>query len=140
MEITGIQNVGDRTLVYFDIDYNDQIYKWWDYCTGSMAEIYQYIQDKLPAYKTYIDAREALWLITPKTKEVEGLIGSEPMIIEVLKEEIVCPPPDYATLRRNEYPMLAEYVDGVVKEDQAQIDKYIADCLAVKEKYPKPYV
>jgi len=25
----------------------------------------------------------------------------------------------------------------VVKGDQAQIDKYIADCLAVKDKYPK---
>lgn len=30
------------------------------------------------------------------------------------------------------------YLDGVVKGDQAQIDKYIADCLAVKAKYPKP--
>jgi len=28
-------------------------------------------------------------------------------------------------------------LDGIVKGDQAQIDKYIADCLAVKEKYPK---
>lgn len=28
--------------------------------------------------------------------------------------------------------------EGVVKGDQAQIDKYIADCLAVKAKYPKP--
>jgi hypothetical protein len=31
----------------------------------------------------------------------------------------------------------ADYLDGVVKGDQAQIDKYIADCLAVKVKYPK---
>jgi len=30
-----------------------------------------------------------------------------------------------------------DYIDGVVKGDQAQIDKYIADCLAVKAKYPK---
>lgn len=39
--------------------------------------------------------------------------------------------------RINEYPRIAEYIDGVVKGDQAQIDKYIADCLAVKAKYPK---
>jgi hypothetical protein len=40
--------------------------------------------------------------------------------------------------RANEYPPMADYLDGVVKGDQAQIDKYIADCLAVKAKYPKP--
>jgi hypothetical protein len=40
--------------------------------------------------------------------------------------------------RANEYPPMSEYLDGIVKGDQAQIDKYIADCLAVKAKYPKP--
>lgn len=40
--------------------------------------------------------------------------------------------------RAAEYPPMSEYLDGVVKGDQAQIDKYIADCLAVKAKYPKP--
>jgi hypothetical protein len=43
----------------------------------------------------------------------------------------------YAEKRVAEYPPLADYIDGVVKGDQAQIDKYIADCLAVKAKYPK---
>lgn len=40
--------------------------------------------------------------------------------------------------RAAEYPPMSDYIDGVVKGDQAQIDKYIADCLAVKAKYPKP--
>jgi hypothetical protein len=44
---------------------------------------------------------------------------------------------DYAKKRVLEYPPVADYIDGVVKGDQAQIDKYIADCLAVKAKYPK---
>jgi signal transduction protein with GAF and PtsI domain len=39
--------------------------------------------------------------------------------------------------RAKEYPDFKEYLDGIVKGDQAQIDKYIADCLAVKAKYPK---
>jgi len=43
----------------------------------------------------------------------------------------------YAIKRAAEYPPIADYIDGVVKGDQAQIDKYIADCLAVKAKYPK---
>lgn len=44
----------------------------------------------------------------------------------------------YAQQRASEYPPIADYLDGIVKGDQAQIDKYIADCQAVKAKYPKP--
>ena len=43
----------------------------------------------------------------------------------------------YKRKRLAEYPPITDYIDGVVKGDQAQIDKYIADCLAVKDKYPK---
>jgi len=43
----------------------------------------------------------------------------------------------YAQKRIAEYPPMTDYLDGVVKGDQAQIDKYIADCQAVKAKYPK---
>lgn len=43
----------------------------------------------------------------------------------------------YAEKRAAEYPPMADYLDGVVKGDQAQIAKYIADCQAVKAKYPK---
>jgi hypothetical protein len=43
----------------------------------------------------------------------------------------------YIAKRASEFPPITDYLDGVVKGDQAQIDKYIADCLAVKAKYPK---
>ena len=43
----------------------------------------------------------------------------------------------YAQKRDAEYPPMTDYLDGIAKGDQAQIDKYIADCLAVKTKYPK---
>ena len=43
----------------------------------------------------------------------------------------------YSRARANEYPPYTDYLDGIVKGDQAQIDKYIADCLAIKEKFPK---
>ena len=46
-------------------------------------------------------------------------------------------PDAYKYARAREYPPITDYIDGVVKGDQAQIDKYIADCLAVKAKYPK---
>ena len=40
--------------------------------------------------------------------------------------------------RAKAYPPMTDYLDGIVKSNQTQIDKYIADCLAVKERYPKP--
>jgi hypothetical protein len=43
----------------------------------------------------------------------------------------------YIAKRASEYPPITDYIDGVVKGDQAQIDKYIADCLAVKQRFPK---
>jgi len=46
-------------------------------------------------------------------------------------------PEAYIAKRQREYPPITDYIDGVVKGDQAQIDKYIADCLAVKAKYKK---
>ena len=44
----------------------------------------------------------------------------------------------YIAKRQAEYPPAADYLDAVVKGDQAQIDAYIAACQAVKTKYPKP--
>ena len=44
---------------------------------------------------------------------------------------------EYQRQRASEYPPITDYLDGVVKGDQAQIDAYIAACQAVKAKYPK---
>jgi hypothetical protein len=44
----------------------------------------------------------------------------------------------YQSDRAKEYPDFRDYLDGIVKGDQAQIDAYIAACQAVKAKYPKP--
>lgn len=55
----------------------------------------------------------------------------------------------YIGLKRSEYPDPIEYNDSLVKmqssdeslqaEGLSQQEKYFADCLAVKEKYPKPF-
>ena len=44
----------------------------------------------------------------------------------------------YDVQRKSEYPPIEDYLDGIVKGESAQVSKYIADCLAVKTKYPKP--
>jgi hypothetical protein len=45
---------------------------------------------------------------------------------------------EYQRQRAAEYPPITDYIDGVVKGDQAQVQAYIDACLAVKAKYPKP--
>ena len=45
---------------------------------------------------------------------------------------------EYQRQRAAEYPSMADYLDGIVKGDTAQVQTYIDACLAVKAKYPKP--
>lgn len=47
-------------------------------------------------------------------------------------------PNEYKRRREQEYPKMADYLDAIVKGDQAQVQAYIDACLAVKAKYPKP--
>jgi hypothetical protein len=44
----------------------------------------------------------------------------------------------YKAERAAKYPPVADYLDGIVKGDQAQVQAYVDACLAVKAKYPKP--
>jgi hypothetical protein len=48
------------------------------------------------------------------------------------------PPANYQHLREMAYPSFLDYIDGVVKNDQEQINAYIAACQAVKARFPKP--
>ena len=44
---------------------------------------------------------------------------------------------EYKRKRAAEYPPITDYIDGVVKGDEAQVQAYIDACNAVKAKYPK---
>lgn len=57
--------------------------------------------------------------------------------INTAKQQAAFDALSYTQKRAAEYPPMADYLDAVVKGDQAQIDAYIAACLAVKAKYPK---
>ena len=70
-------------------------------------------------------------------KVPEGSVQITEQEAEAIRQSQVIPP-TYQQLRAAEYPPMADYLDGVVKNDQAQIAAYIAACEAVKAKYPKP--
>lgn len=59
--------------------------------------------------------------VTYDNNAVEALIASEA----------------YKDKRAAEYPPFADYLDGIVKGDNAQVQAYIDACNAVKNKYPK---
>ncbi len=46
-------------------------------------------------------------------------------------------PEQYKYQRAKEYPPITDYLDGIVKGDNSQVQAYIDACLAVKAKYPK---
>ena len=71
----------------------------------------------------------------------EGLLpitDSEADELRLQKSQSMFAELSYAEKRRMEYPPMADYIDGIVKGDQAQVQAYIDACQAVKDKYPKP--
>ena len=59
--------------------------------------------------------------VTYNNNAVEALVASEA----------------YKAKRAAEYPPYTDYLDGIVKGDNAQVQAYIDACKAVKNKYPK---
>ena len=78
-------------------------------------------QDHLIEGKTSITQAEADALVADKEQQTFDVLS-------------------YAQKRASAYPLITDYLDGIVKGDQDQVAAYVAACLAVKAKYPKPEV
>lgn len=72
----------------------------------------------------------------PFTTEEEAARDAEET--QALVEQTASLATEYKRQRSQEYPSMTDYLDGIVKSDTAQVQTYIATCLAVKAKYPKP--
>ena len=88
-----------------------------------------------------INLHNAIFVLNPSIKVIRGNVAYDADGNEVAYDkdavQAYVDAHAYIAKRASEYPNVTEYLDGIVKGDQAQIDKYIADCLAVKAKYPK---
>ena len=91
------------------------------------------LQSLRPGAQWVLRGDDLEWLDTEQTQPTEAEITAE---IARLQAEYEAK--EYQRQRAAEYPPITDYIDGVVKGDQAQIDAYIAACLAVKAKYTKP--
>ena len=89
----------------------------------------------------YIEFIQALKIVYPQIiSAVEANafdVDGNPVQYDMAQVQAYIDANAYKAKRIAEYPPMTDYLDGVVKGDQAQIDKYIADCQAVKAKYPK---
>jgi hypothetical protein len=73
------------------------------------------------------------WLSKDQSKPTEDEVNAE---ISVLTQQWESK--QYQRNRKEEYPDFVDYIDGLVKGDQDQMQAYIDACNAVKQKYPKP--
>lgn len=85
---------------------------------------------------------EAIYALYPNVVTVDdgaGAFDAQGNQVEIDMDAVNAwvDPNAYVAKRQAEYPPITDYLDGVVKGDQAQIDAYIAACQAVKAKYPK---
>ena len=69
------------------------------------------------------------WITTP--------IAKEDILAKQVELQAEYDAQDYARKRQLEYPNIYDYIDGIVKNDQTQKEKYIADAQDVKARHPK---
>jgi len=85
---------------------------------------------------------KAIYTLYPQVVTVDDTAGAfdkdgNKVEIDLVAVNAWQDPDAYKAKRASEYPPVTDWLDGMVKGDQAQIDKYIADCLAVKQRFPK---
>ena len=91
------------------------------------------IQSLVPNAEFVIRGDDVEW-INPTTAPV----SDEQIAQELTRLQQKYADDSYKRNRAAEYPPMTNYIDGIVKGDQAQVQAYIDACLAVKAKYPKP--
>ena len=85
---------------------------------------------------------DAIYALYPNVVSIDDTAGAmdkdgNPVAIDMALVNTWVDPNAYKEQRAEEYPPMADYLDGIVKGDDVQVQKYIDDCLAVKAKYPK---
>jgi len=125
----------DRAIAILKVEHNSLTYDWTTFVPPD-ADLATYIAASEARIKAEIDAKEALWAASPKTREIEGINGTKTVAID--KSEVVrADNPDYYASRRAEYPALADQLDAMWKGADA-MTAMAAKIAAVKAKYPKP--
>jgi hypothetical protein len=88
-----------------------------------------------------MDKHDAIYKLYPNVTVIRGDVAYNKDEQEVTYNndavEALVASEAYKDQRAAEYPDFRDYLDGIVKGDDAQVQAYIDACLAVKAKYPK---
>jgi hypothetical protein len=88
-----------------------------------------------------MDKHSAIYKLYPSVITIRGDVAYDKDEQEVTYDnvavEVLVASELYKEQRAKEYPPITDYIDGIVKGDNAQVQAYIDACLAVKAKYPK---
>ena len=77
------------------------------------------------------EGNQDFWIVNMTTKTV--VVDTEAEAAKQAEQAAT----QYQRDRASAYPPVTDYLDGIVKGDTEQVDKYIADCQAVKDAHPK---
>ena len=84
---------------------------------------------------------EAIYKLYPNVVTIRGDVAYDKDGQEVTYDnnavEALVASEAYKAKRAAEYPPYTDYLDGIVKGDNTQVQAYIDACNAVKNKYPK---
>jgi hypothetical protein len=86
----------------------------------------------IPNAEVCVRGEEVEWIVKPL-----NIPSDEEINKELLRLEFEYNAKYYQRKRALEYPPITDYLDGIVKGDDAQVQAYIDACQAVKGKYPK---
>ena len=138
--LTGLQSgiTGEeRALANLRVEHKGQTYEWQIYVPPG-TDLSTFIEASAARLGAEIDAKEAEWVVAPKTREIEDPMTGETITVPIEKSEVVRPDiPDYYAKRRAEYPAIGEQLDALWKGGDAAA-AMLANIQAVKNKYPKP--
>ena len=85
---------------------------------------------------------KAIYALYPQVVSVDDTAGvfdveGNQIAIDMALVDAWQDPNAYKYQRAKKYPPFTDYLDGIVKGDNSQVQAYIDACLAVKTKYPK---
>ena len=78
------------------------------------------------------------WLEPPVKDGGQSKPTREEWDAESIRQDRIAELSEYKMKRMLEYPPMVDYIDGVVKGDNAQVQAYIDKCNEIKTKYPRP--
>lgn len=88
-----------------------------------------------------MDKHQAIYKLYPSVTHIQNDVAYDKDNNEVTYDnnavEALVASEAYKAKRAAEYPSFIDYLDGIVKGDNAQVQAYIDACNAVKNKYPK---